>query len=74
METVKNIEEILKDGKRELILSFNTKDVLLNESNFLQLLLKFGSIKTLKDYFINSKFDDIEYYLKKNNIIYEITC
>lgn len=72
MERVKKIEELSNNGERQLIFYFDSKNMLLDEVNFLHLLLDFGSFYNLKENLINFKLDEIEHYFKKKRIIYQI--
>lgn len=72
MEKCQSIEEVLKDGERKLIIHFGQIRILVNEHSLLYLLLEFGSISSVKEYFNDYKLIDIENYFKKRKIAYEI--
>lgn len=72
MERCQNIEEIFRNGERQLVFHYESKTLSLNENNLIGLLVQFGSLKCLKDFFSGIVFDDVERYFRKYKINYEI--
>lgn len=72
MEICQNIEEKILNGERQLIFHYESKTLSLNENSLLGLLMQFGSLSCLKDFFSKYKYDDTERYFRKYKIIYEI--
>lgn len=64
MEKVERIEEITT------IMYANSKQLSIVGSNVFSLLIGFGSLDGVKDYFYDKRLDDIKYFLNKNKIIF----
>ena len=70
MEKIERIEEITTNGERNIIMYANSKQLSIVGSNVFSLLIGFGSLDSVKDYFYDKRIDDIKYFINKNKIIF----